>query len=87
MSTDIFTLFHVLQLMILSLRLGRKNKFHGIVDVKNSGFHSLNPGFFAATAPVWEIWGRTDRGVPFFCRKIFLLGKRMLVCRLTNRQG
>ena len=87
MSTDIFILFHVLQLMILSLRSGRQNKFHGIVGVKNSGFHSLNLGFFAATAPVWEIWGRTDRGVPFFCRKIFLLGKRMLVCRLTNRQG
>jgi hypothetical protein len=66
MSTDIFILFHVLQLMILSLRWSRKNKFHGIVGMKNSGFHSLNLGFFAATAPVWEIWGALNAAPLFF---------------------
>ena len=45
MSTDIFILFHVLQLMILSFQRGQKNKFRGIVGVKILGF-SLSQAWF-----------------------------------------
>jgi len=66
MSTDIFIMFHVLQLMILSFWSGRQNKFRGIVGMKTPGF--ISPAWFLrGDSSRVGVWGRT--GAPFFSVK------------------